>query len=69
MTTKALSEEDIQAGFVHGSVDKIVGKPTYKSIEHLQNQPIRNASTLESTLGGGNNSLAGLIKFPQVYLL
>eukprot|EP00957_Ditylum_brightwellii_P204584 15339953-Ditylum_brightwellii.AAC.1 len=69
MTIKVPSVEDIQAGFVHGPVNKIVGEPTYKSIEHLQNQLICNAFTLESILGGGNNGLVGLVKFPQVYLL
>eukprot|EP00957_Ditylum_brightwellii_P127904 9753909-Ditylum_brightwellii.AAC.1 len=29
---------------------------------------MRNASTLKSTLGGGNNGLAGLCEFPAVYL-
>eukprot|EP00957_Ditylum_brightwellii_P201670 15326693-Ditylum_brightwellii.AAC.1 len=69
MAIKAPSVEDIHAGFVHRPVDKMFGEPTYKSIKHLQNQLICNAFTLESTLGGGSNSLAGLVEFPQVYLL
>eukprot|EP00957_Ditylum_brightwellii_P060711 4609046-Ditylum_brightwellii.AAC.1 len=69
MSIKAPSIKDIKAGFVHDPINTIEGKPTYKSIEHLQNQLICNAATLESKLGGGYNGLAGLVKFPQVYLL
>eukprot|EP00957_Ditylum_brightwellii_P199960 15243473-Ditylum_brightwellii.AAC.1 len=69
MIIKAPSVEDFQAGFIYCPVDKIVGEPTYKSIKHLQNQLISNASTLESMLGGGSNGLAGLVAFPHVYLL
>eukprot|EP00957_Ditylum_brightwellii_P113717 8670283-Ditylum_brightwellii.AAC.1 len=72
MTVNALSIEYIKAGFVYQTYNKIQGEPNYKAIDLLQRQCIRNASTLESTLGatlgGGNNSLAGLCKFPAVYL-
>eukprot|EP00957_Ditylum_brightwellii_P076681 5828843-Ditylum_brightwellii.AAC.1 len=69
MTIKAPSVDDIKPGFVHSPANKIVGEPNYKSIKHLHNQLIQNAVTLESTLGGGNNGLDGLIEFPQLYLL
>eukprot|EP00957_Ditylum_brightwellii_P141678 10793670-Ditylum_brightwellii.AAC.1 len=69
MTIKAPLVEDIKAGFVHSPVDKIIGKPNYKSINHLHNQLIRNDAMLKSTLGGSNNGLAGLIKFLQTYFL
>eukprot|EP00957_Ditylum_brightwellii_P182170 13879210-Ditylum_brightwellii.AAC.1 len=64
MTITAPSLEDIKAGFVHQHPDPITDQPTYKDIVHLQDQLIRNAATLESTLGGRNNSLSGLAKFP-----
>eukprot|EP00957_Ditylum_brightwellii_P170267 12961399-Ditylum_brightwellii.AAC.1 len=69
MTIKAPSVKDIKAGFAHSPVDKIIDEPNYKSIDHLHNQLIRNAATLELMLGGGNNGLAGLIEFPQTYFL
>eukprot|EP00957_Ditylum_brightwellii_P082520 6273629-Ditylum_brightwellii.AAC.1 len=62
------SIEDIKAVFVHQTCNKIEGEPSYKSINLLQRQCIHNASTLESTLGGSNNGLAGLCNFPAVYL-
>eukprot|EP00957_Ditylum_brightwellii_P021222 1599569-Ditylum_brightwellii.AAC.1 len=68
MTVNAPSIEDIKAGFVHQTCDKIQGEPNYKAIDLLQRQCIYNASTLESTLRGGNNGLAGICKFPVVYL-
>eukprot|EP00957_Ditylum_brightwellii_P108471 8273786-Ditylum_brightwellii.AAC.1 len=60
MTLNTPSIEDIKAGFVHQTCNKIEGEPSYKSIDLLQHQCTRNASTLESTLGVSNNSLAGL---------
>eukprot|EP00957_Ditylum_brightwellii_P164260 12505335-Ditylum_brightwellii.AAC.1 len=69
MAIKAPSIEDIKAGFKHDPINPIEGEPMYKSIEHLQNQLICYAATLELTLGGGLNGLAGLVDFLQVYLL
>eukprot|EP00957_Ditylum_brightwellii_P063222 4799017-Ditylum_brightwellii.AAC.1 len=68
MTLNTPSIEDIKADFVHQTCNKIEGEPSYKPIDLLQCQCISNASTLESTLGGGNNGLARLCKFPAVYL-
>eukprot|EP00957_Ditylum_brightwellii_P060216 4573584-Ditylum_brightwellii.AAC.1 len=68
MTLNMPSIEDIKAGFVHQTCNKIKGEPSYKPIDLLQRQCIRNASTLESTLGGDNNGFARLCKFPAVYL-
>jgi len=69
MSIKAPSTEDIKTGFVFQQLDKIIGEPVFKDIEHLQDQCIRNASTLESRLGGGQHGLAGLAMFPAVYNL
>eukprot|EP00957_Ditylum_brightwellii_P154079 11726327-Ditylum_brightwellii.AAC.1 len=68
MTVRAPSMKDIEAGFVHQTCNKIQGEPNYQAIDLLQRQCIHNASTLESTLGGGNNGLVGLCEFPAVYL-
>jgi hypothetical protein len=68
-STKAPSLDDIKAGFVFHTLDTIVGEPTYKSLELAHNQCIRNATTVDSRLGGGGHGHAGLIEFPDVYLL
>eukprot|EP00957_Ditylum_brightwellii_P168183 12803127-Ditylum_brightwellii.AAC.1 len=65
MMIKALSLDDIKAGFVNDPLDKVVGQPTYNDINKIQKQNIRNARALESTLGGGANGLAGLAELPQ----
>jgi hypothetical protein len=69
MTSRAPSLEDIKAGFVFQSLDTIVGEPTYKSLELTHNQCIRNATTVDTRLGGGGHGHAGLVEFPDVYLL
>jgi hypothetical protein len=68
-STKAPSLDDIKAGFVFHTLDTIIGEPTYKSLELTHNQCIRNATTIDSRLGGGGHGHAGLIEFPDVYLL
>eukprot|EP00957_Ditylum_brightwellii_P085228 6481379-Ditylum_brightwellii.AAC.1 len=68
MTVKAPRIEDIKAGFVHQTCNKIQGEPNHKAIDLLQRQCIHNASTLKSTLRGDNNGLAGFCEFSAVYL-
>jgi hypothetical protein len=69
MTSRAQSLDDIKSGFVFQTLDTIVGEPTYKSLELTHTQCIRNATTIDSRLGGGNHGHAGLVEFPDVYLL
>lgn len=68
-TIKAPSSEDIKAGFVFPTLDTIVGEPNYTTLELAHTQCIRNATTLDSRLGGGGHGHAGLVEFPDVYLL
>eukprot|EP00957_Ditylum_brightwellii_P207565 15353536-Ditylum_brightwellii.AAC.1 len=68
MTISAPAVGDIKVGFAHQTLGKINGEPQYADIEKWQHQCVCNATTLESTLSGGNNGLAGLAKFPAVYL-
>ncbi len=44
-TYKVLSKDEIRAGFTYPTLTKIVGKPTYETLDNLQNELIRNAST------------------------
>jgi hypothetical protein len=69
MTSRAQSLDDIKSGFVFQTLDTIVGEPTYKSLELTHTQCIRNATTIDSRLGGGSHGHAGLVEFPDVYLL
>jgi hypothetical protein len=50
-------------------LDTIVGEPTYKTLALAHTQCIRNATTTASRLGGGGHGHAGLVEFPDVYLL
>eukprot|EP00957_Ditylum_brightwellii_P006194 469005-Ditylum_brightwellii.AAC.1 len=65
MIVKSPAIEDIKTGLVKDPFDKNADKPTYHGINKLQKQCIRNITALESPLGGDNNGLAGLAKFPQ----
>jgi hypothetical protein len=69
MTSGAPSADSIKAGFVFTSLDPIVGEPTYRTLDLAHTQSIRNATTITSRLGGGSHGHAGLVEFPDVYLL
>jgi hypothetical protein len=69
LTPKAPSPEDIKAGFVFPQLDTIVGEPTYTTLATAHTQCIRNATTIDTRLGGGGHGHAGLVEFPDVYLL
>jgi hypothetical protein len=66
---KAPSPDDIKTGFVFPRLDTIVGEPTYQTLALAHTQCIRNATTINSCLGGGGHVHAGLVEFPDVYLL
>eukprot|EP00957_Ditylum_brightwellii_P138306 10541692-Ditylum_brightwellii.AAC.1 len=65
MTIKSLALDDIKAGIINDPLEKVVGQPTYNDIDDIQKQSIRNATMLESALGGGANGLACLAVLPQ----
>jgi hypothetical protein len=69
MTSSAPSAETIRSGFVFTSLDPIIGEPTYRTLALAHTQSIRNATTITSRLGGGGHGHAGLVEFPDVYLL
>jgi hypothetical protein len=69
MTSSAPSADAIKSGFVFASLDPIVGEPTYRTLDLAHTQCIRNATTINSQLGGGGHGHAGLVEFPDVYLL
>ena len=69
MSTNAQSADDIKTGFVFQRLEPIVGKPTYRTLDLAHTQCIRNATTVTSRLGGGAHGHAGLVEFPDVYLL
>ena len=66
---KAPSPDNICAAFVFPRLDTIVREPTYKTLALAHTQCIRNATTTASRLSGGGHGHAGLVEFPDVYLL
>ena len=44
-------------------------EPTYDTLHHLKNELKENASSIPTTLGGGNNSYLGMILTPAEYRL
>lgn len=69
MTLNTLSIEDIKTGFPHPTLTKCVGPPSYDYLRNIQDELIRNCTSVESTLGTGQDGLAGLAEFPNDYLL
>jgi hypothetical protein len=69
MTMRAPSLDDIRSAFVFPALDTIVGEPSFQTFELAHNQCIRNATTIDTQLGGGHHGHAGLIKILGVYLL
>ena len=68
-STKAPTVEDIRAGFPYQRLTPIVGEPTFQSIDQLEKECIRNASTVECRLPAPHINLCGHIEQPQNYLL
>jgi hypothetical protein len=69
MTSSARSAYSIKSGFVFTSLDPIVGKPTYCTLDLAHTQCICYATIITSQLSGGSHGHAGLVEFPDVYLL
>ncbi len=53
--------------FPHRSPSRIVGEPTYQSINGLLKQLYANAAAIPSTLGGGKHGHVGLLMTPTLY--
>ena len=68
-TTKAPTVEDIKGGFPHQRLTPIIGEPTFESIDRLEKECIRNASTVECRLPAPHTNLCGYIEQPGNYLL
>ena len=66
MTTSVPSVEDITNMFPT-PITKITGEPNYESLKHLKDQLKANASSIPTTLGGGNHGYLGLILSPAAY--
>ena len=66
MTTSVPSVEDIINAFPT-PITKITGEPNYDSLKHLKDQLKANATSIPTTLGGGNNRYLGLILSPAAY--
>ena len=63
------SQDDIKTSFPFPALDKLIGEPTYETINKLETQVIRNAATVEITLPLPHHNLSGIVEQPAVYLL
>ena len=50
--------------FEHPVLTAIYGEPTYETLHHLKNEHKANASSLPTTLGGGNHGYLIMILTP-----
>ena len=53
--------------FEHPVLTKIRGEPTYEALHHLKNELKANASSVPTTLGGGNHGYLDMILTPAGY--
>ena len=53
--------------FEHLVRTKIRGEPTYETLHHLKNELKANASSVPTTLGGGNHGYLGMILMSSEY--
>ena len=61
------SVEDLSNAFPT-TITPITGKPNYASLKNLKDQLKANATSIPTTLGGGNHGYLGLILFPSSYV-
>ena len=54
--------------FEHLVLTEIRGEPTYETLHHIKNELKANASSVPTTLGGGNHGYLGMILSPAEYL-
>ena len=66
MTSSVPSVKDITNTFPT-PITKIMGKPNYESLRNLKDQLKANATSIPTTLGGGNHGYLGLILSPTAY--
>ena len=59
--------EDIKAKFPIKNILRIVGDPTYKTINELREAMYANAAAIPTTIGGGYNGHIGLPMDAEVY--
>ena len=60
--------EGITESFPNPSIPIIEGEPTYETIKKNEKLLIENASSIQTTLGGGQHGYLGLILKPAKYL-
>ena len=54
--------------FKHPVLTVIRGEPTYETLHHIKNELKANASSVPTTLGGGNHGYLDMILTPADYL-
>eukprot|EP00957_Ditylum_brightwellii_P026251 1985859-Ditylum_brightwellii.AAC.1 len=61
MAINAQPIDKITKAFMHPVLPRIVGKPTYKNLYEVHKLLMKNASTISSTIRGGNHGHIGLV--------
>ena len=61
--------DDVKALFKVQSLPKIDGRPSYIPLDEAREAMSRNATAIETSLGGGNHGHLGLVLKPAVYLV
>lgn len=61
------SPEEFISNFPEETLPKIIGLPNYENLSELRKALKYNASSVTSTLGGGNNGYLGIVVSPAVY--
>ena len=64
-STSSVNHKD--SYFEHLVLTKIRGEPTYETLHHLKNELKGNASSVPTTLGGGNHGYLGMILMSAEY--
>ena len=53
--------------FPHREIDKIEGRPDYKSLVAMREQSVRDAQKVKSKFGGGKKGHIGMVSKPRIY--
>ena len=64
-TMSTATIDNITDSFPNSTIPIIEGEPRYETIKRAEKLLIENASSMHSTLGGGNHGFLGLILTPE----
>ena len=68
-TMSTATIDNITNSFPDSTIPTIEREPRYETIKRVEKVLIENASSINSTLGGGNHGFLGLILTPEKYFI